>query len=539
MLIRQYGLPCRAFSHSLIAILLSTALILPQASLAASQQLVDGQRLELSLRDAIEIGIEKNLGVEIERHRPLIAWEEARSAWGAYDPEFFAEYGWSDVEAPTASTLIGPILKEEKWEGKSGIKGLVPWLGASYDLTLTGDQTKTNNPTANLSPAVNSELRAVFNIPLLKGLVWNEAWTGVKVSRIGYEAEQANFKTTLMDTVSQIVSAYWGLTASREQERVAIKSLESTQALLEQTQTQYEVGVVSKVEVVEAEAGVAERDVALIQAENARQAAEDQLVNLVFSTELRAESQLNVVPSDSPEGYIDYAIDSGAVMQKAQEKRPELAAARHNIERNQIQLRFAKNQRLPQLDVRSSYGYQGLGGKRNSKAVSFGPPAPPVSLDSSFDDTFDDFLKEEGKKQWSATGVFSIPLGNVKGRHDVTKAELELRRADRELKRLEQSIVLEVRNATRNLISAQKGIEAAERRRLAAAEQFRAEGIRLEQGESTPFDVLQRERDLVDAESQKINALRVYRDSVTELHRAQGSILEEHNIAVEEAGALR
>ena len=58
---------------------------------------------------------------------------------------------------------------------------------------------------------------------------------------------------------------------------------------------------------------------------------------------------------------------------------------------------------------------------------------------------------------------------------------------------------VEVRDAIRNMLSAQEWIEAAERRRLAAAEQFRAESIRLEHGESTPFDVLQRERDLVDA----------------------------------------
>jgi outer membrane protein TolC len=78
-----------------------------------------------------------------------------------------------------------------------------------------------------------------------------------------------------------------------------------------------------------------------------------------------------------------------------------------------------------------------------------------------------------------------------------------------------------------------QGIEAAERRRIAAAEQHRAEQIRLEHGESTPFDVLQREEDLVEAESQKIGALRIYHASEVALDRAQGTLLEDRGIEVE------
>jgi len=99
--------------------------------------------------------------------------------------------------------------------------------------------------------------------------------------------------------------------------------------------------------------------------------------------------------------------------------------------------------------------------------------------------------------------------------------------------------VLEIRDAVRNLRSAQEGIEAAERRRLAAEEQFRAESIRLEHGESTPFDVLLREQQLVEAESQKITAIQIYLNSLAALDRAQGTILRERNVIVEQARTLR
>ena len=69
----------------------------------------------------------------------------------------------------------------------------------------------------------------------------------------------------------------------------------------------------------------------------------------------------------------------------------------------------------------------------------------------------------------------------------------------------------------------------------AAQEQLEAERARLENGESTPFEVLQRERDLVEAEQQKIVAQQTYHNSVTSLNRAQGTTLRVRNIAVEDA----
>jgi outer membrane protein TolC len=136
-------------------------------------------------------------------------------------------------------------------------------------------------------------------------------------------------------------------------------------------------------------------------------------------------------------------------------------------------------------------------------------------------------------------GVFSIPIPNTTARKNVTKAKIQNRRARTQLSRLKQTIIVETRAAARGLLAAAQGVEAAERRRLAAAEQLRAERIRLEHGESTPFDVLQRERDLVEAESQKIGALRAFRNSQVSLERAEGTILQNRSIVIDQVRQLR
>ncbi len=509
--------------------------------------------LALSLGDAIKMGLENNLDVEVQRHEPLIAGEDVDIAWGVFDPEFFSELFYVDRRTPEANPLLaggtgGTVairIDRSLPEGEGGLRGELPLLGTEYSLGFSGNETTTNNAfAATLLPQNASGLSLSVTQPLLRDLIWNRSWTTVQSNKISAQASLEGFRTEVMDVVESIEKAYWDLVANDDQVRVAEKSLETSQALLEQTQTQYEVGVVSKVEVVESEAGVAEREFSLIQARNTYRNSQDVLIDLVLGAGLRAESSLEITPTERPDDYIPYEIDVQAAVAKAFESRPELAEARREIERQQVQLKFAKNQRLPALDFVVDWGPQGIAGALNPNSAlcqgTFGPPPaecfdiPPPA--TGFGDTFDTW---GAAQSLTVGGRLSVPIPNRSARGTVSKTELELRRAKTLARRVEQNIVIEVRERARNLEAAQEGIEAAERRRIAAEEQLRAERIRLEYGESTPFDVLLRERDLVEAENQKIGALQVYRNSVTELDRAQGTILANRNIRIDQVSDLR
>ncbi len=501
--------------------------------------------MALSLDDAIAMAIENNLNVEIARHDPLIAWERNRAAWGAYDPLATLEITRASTETPIASALQATSRTEDEvWSNQFTLSGVVPILSTQYEIRAGGDRTKTNRSIATLREQWDSTLMFSISQPLLRNLYWNEPWTEVKVSKQFYRQSLDQFKQALMDIVRGVEESYWALVAADEQQRVAKKSLEAAKELLEQTKVQYDVGVVSKVEVFEAEAGVAERDVDLIVARNNLENTGDRLVDQVFGEQLTAGSTLRVNPTDRPDSDTSQKVDVEAATEKAMERRPELSSIDRQIRQQEIQLASSRNQLAPQVDLKASYGYQGLSGKPCDPAAagggtfSFCSGVPP-DIHSSFSHSTEDFFDHDGAVNWSVGGVFSIPLGNHVPRAKRRSAEIELRRARTTRSRQVQDIILEVREAARGLQSSREGIQAAERRRLAAEEQFRAESIRLEQGESTPFDVLQRERDLVEAESQKINAFRAYRDSVVELERAQGTILERHNIVVDEARRLR
>jgi outer membrane protein TolC len=513
----------------------------------------------LSLHEAIALGIENNTDVQLVRYDPPIAEYEHTAAWGLHDPTLFGDYSYASRNTPTASALltedptVPPTetfqLIERERTGEAGIRGLVPQIGWQYQLAYGGTRLNSNSPIQGLSTEYSSGITGVLTAPVLRGAWWGAAWTQVELTGIGSELAREQFRQRLMDIVGGppgvpleqnpgIEFAYWTLAARKQELEVANKSLETARALLQQTKAQYDVGVVSRVEVVEAEAGVADREFRQITFENLYRNAQDELIDRVYGPRLTPTSRLEIEPTDRPESYVTFAVDPELSMQRALERRPELTIAMQQVEQSEIGLKFAKNERLPQLDAVGAYGYTGLAGSPNPSPL-FGAPLPDDLLPRDYSGTDNDFFNGDDNRVWSAGAVLSIPIPNNTARANVAIGELELRRALTNVRRTEQDIVKDVRDAVRNLASALQGVEAAERFVAASAEQLRAEKIRLEHGESTPFDVLLREEDLVTAESQRITALRVYHGSVTALDRAQGTLLEDRGIVLEEALPLR
>jgi outer membrane protein TolC len=507
----------------------------PSAQGAPSGPMLHG-KLELSLAAAIAMGLENNLDVQVQRYGPILSGYDEEIAWGAYDPELYAEIGYSDINTPNTNPLFGPAEgTDRKTDGLAGFRGLVPLLGSEYLLDFDGSKQSTNNQFEVFSPKFLSSWSINFRQPLLKDLIWNEPWTQVKTTRILLESSQEEFRRAVMDTVGAIEGAYWTLIANEERFRVARKSVDTARALLEQTQTQHEVGVVSKVEVTEAEAGLARREFEVIVAENQYRNQLDVLIDLVLGPHLRAASTLEIEPTDRPQDYVQYDVDVEAAVALAFANRPELAAARKEVERQTIQAKFTGNQRLPELDGQLSYGQQGASGFQNRHWGGFGVGTQPES-EGGFGRSFDDY---DENPAFTARAFLSIPLPNTAARKRHSRAQMEVRRAQSLLRRQEQQVVLEVRESARNLKASQEGIESAERALSSANEQLRAERIRLEYGESTPFDVLQREEQFVEAEVGLIDAYRAYYVSATSLDRSQGTILRNRNIKIDQVSALR
>lgn len=514
---------------------------LPAADVAVR---ADDPEDRLTLREAILLALRNNVDIELARTEPALAEEDVSAARGAYDPIAQGSFSFDRLQRLTANTLQasggGPGLNlnsSDGWAYGFGFSGILPF-GLQYSTTSTLNRLDSNQVVVLLDKQYSSNWDSRITMPLLRDLGMNDASVTVRRSEIARDMSEEQFRETLTGIIASVEDLYWNLAATRAQVRVATKSLKTAEDLLEQTRVQEEVGVVSRVAVTQAEAGVAEREVLLIQAENQAASAKDALLDAVLAPSADVFEDREIIPE--PPRFEQRDVDMAEVIAKALRNRPEIVRAKQGIEMAEVEADFAQNQTRPRFDLIAAYGMSGLSGPSKGDPIQIRDPADPNNMITVFlpdqgksVDSFDDYFHDEGAKSYSLGARFEVPLGNQTAESLSVQRRIDVRRARLGLKRQEQALIREVRDAVRGLRAAERAVGAAERRQAAAEESLRAEQERLRLGDSTPFTVLQFDEDLAEAEQQVIGALRSQANAITALERVQGTLLGTRGIHLE------
>ena len=98
------------------------------------------------------------------------------------------------------------------------------------------------------------------------------------------------------------------------------------------------------------------------------------------------------------------------------------------------------------------------------------------------------------------------------------------------MKSTERQIKLEVKEAIRAIQTNVKRVKVTNVSKMLAEEKLRAEEKKFEVGLSTSFQVLEFQKDLVDAQSKKIKAIIDYNKSIVQLYKVAGITLEKNNV---------
>jgi outer membrane protein TolC len=283
--------------------------------------------------------------------------------------------------------------------------------------------------------------------------------------------------------------------------------LKLADSLLDLTQKKFEAEVVSRLELTQAEAGVASRKEALISAQKTVWERENEL-KLFISGDVYLLTDVEIIPKD-PLILLTITPALDESIKKALELRPDYLEAKGEIEKKDLEIRFSENQVFPEIDIEASLGYNGFG-------VDFG-------------DSIDNL---ENNPTWTVGVVFSYPLGNNTARSDLKIARMEAEEAILRLKRLEQVIILNLDIAIKDMETSRERYEAAKVSTMLAEDALEAEEVKLEAGLSTTHNVLEFQEELEEARTVEIAALIDYKKALTGFFKQEGSLLVEKGIEI-------
>jgi outer membrane protein TolC len=470
--------------------------------------------LPLSAREAVSLSLNHNLDIEVARFQPWIEDQNIFAAMGAWDHVAYATLsGGGNLSTNTFSLSGVSKLRGNDVSTTLGLRKVLPF-GMSYDLSFSNERAETSDPLRIPNPAWVQNFGGSLTLPLLKGLGTSANTSTLVVARYSRDQSVDGFEKSLTDSVFQVMQAYWDLVFAIENKKVKDQSLEVALRLLEDTRRKLDRGLAARIDVTQAEAGVASQQEGILTAEAAVFSFADKLKRLVDPALLH-ESVL-LVPVDAPgtqKTDLDEKVAVEQAMDQAVVRRPEIRQLRTQLLSQDVAIVRAENDHLPKLDLVGA-------GFLNGTQGSF----PLANRD----------LRGADSYNWSVLLSFELPLEQSATRGALSRAELERRRLLLQLRNLENQVLVEVRDAVRSIKTDEKRIEATRRARILAQEQLDGEISRNEHGLSTTFRVLDVQKELVQARTNELKALIDYNLAGYRLHQVTGVLLDKSGIVLKE-----
>jgi outer membrane protein TolC len=351
----------------------------------------------------------------------------------------------------------------------------------------------------------------------------------------------------VITTVSQVLNLYWDLLSFSENVRVAGQALALAEKLHSDNKRQVEIGTLAPIEVVRAESEVAARQQDLIVAQTSYQ-QQAEVIKTAISKQVDMElANAQIEPADRlPEPKPDDVPPLEEALRLAAANRPEIEQLEKNLSSQDYTIQARRNSLLPSLNIFGSYVPSGLSGNqalcppgviaRGTRCIDpllgavtplgIGTAGVSQALGQTLRGNFPDY----------SFGVnLSISLRNRAAQADAARALLERRQLQTQIQQMKNNIAQAVRNAEIAVVQVKARIKAAQKAVTLAQQTLDAEQKKFQLGESTPFLVIQAQRDLATAEGNEVTARSTYAKAVTALQQATATILAKYNVEMSDA----
>ena len=315
----------------------------------------------LSLQDCILIALRNNLGIQSAVLNPLLA--DSYVAWAK--EKFLPRLSFGLSRQDNSSASYSFIEAAQKVTSQSNDLSASVWqaipTGGAVSVSLSGYKSESNRSFQTINPRYGSTLSFSFSQPFLRNFGTKMSRRDIIISQNNKDISESQLQSVLLDTVFNVEQAYWNLIYAIENLKVKQQSLDLARDLLSKNKREVEVGMVAPIEVLSAEAEVATREADILQAEVAVTNGEDLLKTIINIEAEEGSGQVQIVPSDEPTQEAR-VVSLDEALKTALDMRPDLQATRVGLKNKELNVAYAKNQMLPDLNLYTSYWSPGISG---------------------------------------------------------------------------------------------------------------------------------------------------------------------------------
>jgi len=458
--------------------------------------------LRITTEQATLLALENNRSLVVERLNPQIVRTFVPEGLAVFDPVLTGQvgYAWDRLTQ-------GPASFEQS--GPTAAIGVQEFLPTGTSLAVTGSTALIElggPPTSDNDYATTLAFNATQS--LLRGFGSAVNLASVNQAKIDVQTSQYELRGFVQTLIAQVEETYWDYALAERRIEIYTQSLALAQRQLEETQERIKVGDLARTEQSAAEAEIALRREALINARSALAKTKLALLRLVNPPGANLwdrEVVLGSLPT-SPSIRLD---DVELHVALALQMRPDLNQARLLWQRGDLEIVKTRNGLLPKLDLFVTLGRTGF-------AESFGKS----------------ITNPEDTGYGALAGLnFEFPVRNRAAESRHLRAVLTRQQAKEAIGNLSQLIEVDVRTAYLEIVRSQEQVVATAATRKLQEEKVSVETEKFRLGKSTSLLVAQAQRDLVSSQIDEIQAEVNYLKALVEMYRLEGSLLERRGIA--------
>jgi outer membrane protein TolC len=484
----------------------------------AAQQAAPVRRM--SIDDAVATALEQNLDLQVQRINPQLQDLTIAQFEAAYTPNFVSTVSSIDQTQPSNSVLAGGAAGQGIASGQSvfnvGVQSLTNWGGGNYDVRWNNSRSTTSNFFQSFNPQLNTSVNATYVQPLLRNFKIDGTRQQLLVSEKNRDISDVQLTQSIAQTVRNVRNAYYDLMYAIGNLSVQRQSLQLAQQSLKDNRARVEIGTMAPLDIVQAEAEVATREEAVIIAEAAIDRQQDTVRTLVFNPSSPDFWTARIEPTDTV-SFLPAAVDLDTAVKNALSRRTDIQALRNNIEIDDINIRFFRNQSMPDLNASVNYNARAVGGLQVTRDRDPGTGLPTGPIISSAAVSYFSALGTAFAGDfpgWSFQLDLSYPVGRSTQEAQLARSRLQHSQRQRQLASLELAVATQVRDAARNVQTNAKRVDATRASRALAEKRLEAEEKKYQAGMTSSFFVLQAQRDLNLARNSELLALVEYAKSV-------------------------
>ncbi len=461
--------------------------------------------LRISLEEAVMLTLENNRSLRVQRMAPIVAGTFEDVARSAFDPNLFAELSMSRRRDERLADSLAVVTDAS--ESLNASVGVSQSLPTGTDVQLGATQSFRNPRDGGLD---TDRVRAFVTVTqaLLDGRGTEVNLAQVRQARLDTLASEFELRGFAEALLADIESTYWDYVLARREVEIFEESVDLAVRQMEATRERIEVGQLAETAIAAAEAEVALRRQALINARSSLEMLRLRLIRLL-NPEPGVDGwnrEIEVVDDPSvPDVDLD---DVQSHVQVALRFRPEIHQSHLQLTSRGLDVVQTRNGLLPRLDFFVTLGKTGF-------ANSFGDAVRNIDGDG-YDATVG--LRAE------------YALGNRQSDANHRRARATERQASESIRNLVQLVELDVRVAYTEAQRAKEQIEASGATRRLQEEALRAETEKFDVGLSTVLEVSQVQRDLLESQIAEVGAIIDYRKALIDLYRLEGSLLKRRGI---------